>query len=125
MITDKKEKELYDKIDKKWWIYDDGEYRLHHSATDILIDTAESLNIAIVAVEGYRYINGRFEQHIDYTYDFEEYNDLETWEEKLRESIAGAREAMRKFIRPKLDKEKDEIYLTHYFDERGDLKLVK
>jgi hypothetical protein len=125
MITDKKEKELYEKIDKKLWIYDYGEYRLHHSAAELLIDTAESLNIAIVAVEGYRYIGGRFDQHDNYTYDYDDYNDLETWKEKLSESLRVSRSAMRKFIRPKLDKEKDEMYLTYYFDERGDLKLVK
>jgi hypothetical protein len=125
MITDKKEKELYEKIDKKLWIYDYGEYRLHHSAAETLIDIAESLKLAIVGIEGYKWRGGEdFIQVNEYTYDFDDYNEIETWEEKFRQSIEVHRRVIREFLGPKL-KPEDEIYLTFYFDERGDLKLVK
>jgi hypothetical protein len=125
MITDRTLEKLYSMIDEKFWYKAYNEYRLHHTAAEILIDRAETLNLAIVAIETYRTRpDGLLQQDDEYSFDFDSIVDIETWDEKVKKSIELHRLIIREDIRPNF-KPEDKVYLNFYFDERGDLKLVK
>jgi hypothetical protein len=125
MITDRTLEKLYSMIDEKYWYKEYNEYRLHHIAAEMLIDKAEELHLTVEGIETYRTRpDGLLVQDDEYSYDFHDIDEIETWDEKVKQSIEIHRRIIREDIRPNF-KPEEKVYLDFFFDERGDLKLVK